>query len=372
MSFALIVWPVRLVASGLLLLAFLQSASAQSIVVMVNDEPVTSYDVAQRQRFLALTSGLGDKMRERMKSEETKEAFKAFMIENRPQSKEEAQELQKKFVAQLQQQVLASSGKNLRQEAVDQLINEKLMLQAAKERKITVPDEDVNQALTRMAEGGSEKRTLQEFLASFTAQGVNPSTLKERIRAQIAWRDLIRGLYGPLVASTVAPTASAPPKEEAAATVDIVDAEVVTFSVSGKGNQKALAARLVDADQLRKGFASCAKLRDQVKDLKGVSVKSVKAVKVSDFAGESRTALASAKAGDMTPPAINGGKVETVAVCAKKTVADTTAKAKPGEKDKDKGKAKEADERQDKLSLYAQRHLKDMRARALLKYPNNG
>jgi peptidyl-prolyl cis-trans isomerase SurA len=364
MFFSIVFWPVRLATSGLLLLAFLQCASAQSIVVMVNDEPVTSYDVAQRQKFLALTSGLGDKLRAKLQSEDTKEAFKAYMMEKRPQSREEAQELQKKFVAQLQQQVVSSASKSMRDEAVEQLINEKLMLQAARERKVIVADDEVNQALTRMAEGGGQKRSLQEFLSSFTSQGINPSTLKERIRSQIAWRELIRGLYGPLVASTVSSTSATPAKEESSTTT-VVDAEIVTLTVSGGGgNQKALAARLVDADQIRKNFASCAKLKDQVKGMSGVKIKSVKGAKIDTFGGESGTAVASANPGDMTSPSINGDKVETVAVCAKKVVADDSKK-KPEQK-----KNKEADERQDKLQLYSQRHLKDVRARALLKYPN--
>jgi peptidyl-prolyl cis-trans isomerase SurA len=365
MSFAIVFWPVRLVISGLLLLAFLQSASAQSIVVMVNDEPVTSYDLAQRQKFLALTSGLGDKLRAKLQSDETKEAFKAYMMEKRPQSKEEAQELQKKFVAQLQQQVVAGASSGMRDEAIEQLINEKLMIQAARDRKVIITDDEVNQAMTRMAEGGGQKRTLQEFLASFTAQGINPATLKERIRSQIAWRELIRGLYGPLVASTVSQTASTTPKKEDEPTITVVDAEVVTLAVAGgASNQKALAARLVDADNIRKGFISCPKLKEQVKGIKGVSVKSLKGAKVGDFSGESGTAVGNAKDGDMTSPIIKGDKVETVAVCAKKTVADESKKKKPDDK-----KAKESDERQDKLQLYSQRHLKDVRARALLKYP---
>src|SRR5688500_42735 len=101
-------WLSRLVVSGLLLASSAGISAAQSIVVLVNDDPITSYDVAQRQRFLALTSGVGDKMRERLKSEKTQEEFKAYMMAERPSSKEEAQALQKKFVEKLQQEVVAS------------------------------------------------------------------------------------------------------------------------------------------------------------------------------------------------------------------------------------------------------------------------
>ena len=51
-------------------------------------------------------------------------------------------------------------------------------------------------ALTRMAQGGANKNTLEEFLAQFKQQGIDPITLRERIRAQTAWREVIRRLYG--------------------------------------------------------------------------------------------------------------------------------------------------------------------------------
>ena len=210
-------WPLRLVLGGLLLVAGLSGASAQSVVVLVNDEPITSYDVAQRQRFLAVTSGLGDKMRARLQSDETKEAFRAYMKEQRPRSKEEAQELQKKFVAQIQQQVVTSSSGALRKDAIEQLIDERLMLQAAKEQKIVVTDTEVNESLTRMAQGGANKNTLEEFLGQFKQQGINPSTLRDRIRAQTGWREVVRRVYGSRVRSSVATTTKVPKTQGAAA-----------------------------------------------------------------------------------------------------------------------------------------------------------
>src|SRR5262245_3138390 len=89
---------VQFAIAGVLLLFSAGTCAAQSIVLLVNDDPITTYDVAQRQRFLALTSGLGDKMRASLQSEETKERFKQYMIKEQPTSREEAQELQKKFV----------------------------------------------------------------------------------------------------------------------------------------------------------------------------------------------------------------------------------------------------------------------------------
>ena len=104
-------------AAPLLVLPQLRTAVAQSIVVMVNDEPITSYDIAQRQRFLALSTNLNDRMKATMQSDDTKQAFQQYMEENRPQSKEEAQALQKKFIEKLQQKVIASAGQSMRKQA---------------------------------------------------------------------------------------------------------------------------------------------------------------------------------------------------------------------------------------------------------------
>jgi peptidyl-prolyl cis-trans isomerase SurA len=355
-------WTLRLFAiTGLFVLAYWPAAYSQSIVVMVNDEPVTSYDVAQRQRFLAMTSGLGDKMRARLKSDQTKEEFRAYMVENQPKSREEAQELQKKFVAKLQQKVIANATGAMRKEAIDQLVEERLMIQAAKDKKIEVTDDEVNRVLTGMAQSGSEKRTLKEFLASFTAQGINPVTLKERIRAQTAWRQLIRQLYGPLVRTTVSAISSDESDETEGETV--VDVEIVKLKASSGGSQQAVALRLVEAEEIRKKFSSCSKLGGLLKGKSGVSVQSVKKAKLTEFQGDVKTALLKAKPGDMTPPVIKGNTVETHALCSK----TVTAPSKKNQKNADGG-----DKVQEEFQIYSRRHLKDLRDRALLKYPKKG
>ncbi len=346
---------------GLFFLAHGSSAYAQSIVVMVNDEPVTSYDVTQRQRFLAMTSGLSEKMRARLKSDETKEEFRAFMMEKQPSTKEEAQELQKQFVAKLQQQVVASASNSMRKEAIDQLVEERLMLQAARDQKIEISDDQVNQALTRMAESGGEKRTLNEFLASFTSQGVNPVTLKERIKAQTAWRELIRRVYGSRVRTLSDATATVAPSSSAGSA--LVDVEIVKFSAAAGGNQQAVALRLVEAEELRKAFSSCDKLGAQLKGKNGVTTQSVKKANIKDFNGDVQAALTQAKPGEMTPPVIRGDLIEVHAVCSK-TVA---VAPKKNQKEADAG-----DRVQEEFQLYSRRHLKDLKDRALLKYPKSG
>lgn len=353
-------WLLKLAVILPLFLTHAPGLSAQSIVVMVNDEPVTSYDVSQRQRFLALTGGgLSDQLRNRLKLSDTQDAFKAYMTQNRPGSREEAQALQKKFVAQLQSDIVASASKTKRKEAIDQLIEERLMVQAARDQKIDISDDEINQTLTRMAQVGPQKRTLEEFLASFKAQGINPATLKERIRAQTAWRSLIRRVYGSRVQQALPTTATTSTDDGGT----VVDVEVVKLSAPSDGNQQAVARRLVEAEEIRKGFSSCAKLNAQLKGKAGVSVQSVKKADLKDFPGDVRAALIKAKPGDMTPPVIKGKTIEIHAVCSKKVIVPT----KNNQKDADAG-----NKVQEEFQLYSRRHLKDLRDRALLKYPKSG
>jgi peptidyl-prolyl cis-trans isomerase SurA len=354
-------WWLKPLLFAAILLAYIPSALAQSVVVMVNDDPITSYDVAQREHFLALTSGFGDKMRARLESDQTKKAFQAYMMQHNPQSREEAQKLQKEFVNTIQKEVVASASSAKRQEAMEQLIEEKLMLQAAKAEKITIPDADVDKVLTRMAEGGQKKSTLKEFLASFQEQGINPSTLRERIRAQTAWRELIRRLYGSRIRAA-APVSSKGAEDNSATKVDV---EIVKLAMPDKADQKAVARRLVEAEQLRKKFNSCANLVGQTKSMLGVTVQSLKKAGEGDFSGEVWAAVAKAKPGEMTPPVITGAAIQLTAVCSK-TVPATLSKTEQ------KAEAQAQDQVQEEFQLYSRRHLKDLKDRALLKYPKSG
>jgi peptidyl-prolyl cis-trans isomerase SurA len=353
-------WLLALALGFLGFAALPSSATAQSIVVMVNDEPITSYDVAQRQRFLAMTSGLGEKMKARLKAPETQSAWQEFVQKHRPQSKEEAQALQKQFVGQLQQQVISSASSSMRQEAIEQLIDERLMLQAAKDNKITVTDAQVDEAMTRMAQGNGRDVTLQQFQESFKQQGVNPVTLKDRIRAQTAWRQVIRRIYGSRVQSAVSP-AEADAKE---AGRTLVDVELIKLTMPGNADQKAVAKRLVEAESIRKGFSKCSEVGNQVKGHIGVSVQSMKAVNVEEFRGDVRAAIAKAKAGEITPPIVSGGVIEIHAICNKKVEGDP--------KEKKEQKAEAQDKVQEEFQLYSRRHLKDMKDRANLRYPKSG
>jgi peptidyl-prolyl cis-trans isomerase SurA len=122
----------------------------EGIAAIVNDKPISYSDVRQRARLLLLTLG--------------------------------------------RQQPSPEQVQQITGQALEQLIDERLQLDRVAEYKVEVDPREIDQQLADMAtEGGVGADGLRQQLLS---AGVNPMSLEEQIRAEIAWNRLISGLYG--------------------------------------------------------------------------------------------------------------------------------------------------------------------------------
>lgn len=122
----------------------------EGIAAIVNDKPISYSDVRQRARLLLLTLGRQ---------------------------------------APSQEQVQQITG-----QALEQLIDERLQLDRVAEFEVKVEPEEINAQMSDMAtESGVGAEGLRQQLQS---AGVNPASLEEQIRADIAWNRLMSGLYG--------------------------------------------------------------------------------------------------------------------------------------------------------------------------------
>lgn len=94
---------IFLAASGILfaLLTGTPHANAQNVIVLVNDEPITSGDVTQRLRWNARTNGFGDRMKAILTGDDIKERFRQKMIAANSHSQDEAQQLAEKIKKEL-------------------------------------------------------------------------------------------------------------------------------------------------------------------------------------------------------------------------------------------------------------------------------
>lgn len=144
-------------ACAVLLLASGQSQAAvvQRITAVVNDEVISAYDLQQRMRLVISSSGINP----------TPEV-----------------------IGRIEQQVLRA------------LVDERLQLQEAKKESITVDTVEVERALMGLAQQNS--MTIDDIRKMLAQGGVDYSTLRDQIRAEIAWSKLVNRRFGGRVVIT--------------------------------------------------------------------------------------------------------------------------------------------------------------------------
>ena len=128
---------------------------SESVAAVVNDDIVSTYDLAQRMRLLIATSGV----------QPTDENLQQFQ-----------------------------------REALVSLVDERLQFQelrrVEKEQKIDIlaDEAEVNDEISGMAQQNNMNR--DQFVAFLGQRGIGPETLQTQLRAQISWARWIRGRYG--------------------------------------------------------------------------------------------------------------------------------------------------------------------------------
>ncbi len=247
-----------------------------SIAVLVNDEPITAYEIEQRAAFMALQGGGGGgdfkakaeaRWKAIIKDPKTQERFKELLRKNNVTTQEEAQALQAKYVKGLQQNMVEGLKRESRSAALagsrdkarDELIEEKIKLQEAKRLNAVAEDEDVNKILTGIAE--RNKMTLEQFTQHMKGMGANINTMRSRFKAEISWREVVRRRFGHMVAITERDVdkfvANAP---VGGASSDDVELQVqrITLTMPAKSDQGAIAKRIAEADALASRYSGCA------------------------------------------------------------------------------------------------------------------
>lgn len=150
------------VAAMMLALPFAGQASAQeapaddgsltleAIAAVVNDRPISFTDVRDRARMLLLSLG------------------------GQQPSPEQVQQI---------------TG-----QALEQLIDERLQLEKASEFELEISKEEIDGAVEGMA--AQSGLTGADLKSQLLAAGIDPSSLEEQMRAEIAWNRVMSGLYG--------------------------------------------------------------------------------------------------------------------------------------------------------------------------------
>ena len=123
-------------------------ALGEGMLVGVNDDMITSYDLKQRMLLLIVTSGV----------QVTQENYAAFQ-----------------------------------QQALNSLIDEHLQKQEMDHWKVKITDKEIDEEINRMAR--QSNMTGPQLLAELKKVGIEPQTLRDQIAAQTGWSQLVGGRY---------------------------------------------------------------------------------------------------------------------------------------------------------------------------------
>jgi peptidyl-prolyl cis-trans isomerase SurA len=260
------------------------TARAQQVVLVVNGDVITAYDVEQRMKFVQLST-------------------------RKPAA---------------------------RNEVIDELIDDKLKVQFGRRYKIEVPDADVD---AQFAEMGHRMHMSSEQLTQVLAQGgVDASTLKAKIRSDTVWQNIVRGKFqGDLqirekdVLAALQTDRPEKPDEKSQVGYEYRLRPILFLVPHGAG--QLTEGRQKEAEALRGRFTDCDSGLKYARTLRDVAVRDVIVKSSSDLPQVLRDVLDKTEIGHLTAPEVTPQGVELFALCERKeTKEDTPEKRQAREK----------------------------------------
>ncbi len=294
-----------LLIAGAMLFANQPRAQAQ-VVAVVNGEPITAVDIAQRTRLIQLST------------------------QKTPS----------------------------RQEVLDELIDDKLKVQLSKRYIADVPKREIENTYASIARRAG--MTPKQFGESTSQAGISPEALKSRIHADFVWSQIVRGKFqGSLQVGEkdVEVKLQASNKQEPAGYE--FKLRPVLFLVPKGAAATAFEARKRDAEALRGRFTNCDDGLRVAMTLPDVVVRELITRQAADIGQQQRDVLNNTPLGRLTPPDITPQGVEVFAVCGKAPSVGADSPARRQVRDE------MFNERYQALS---KKFLKDLRKQALIEY----
>jgi peptidyl-prolyl cis-trans isomerase SurA len=300
-----------LAVAALLLVALIgtsSSSTAQGVVAVVNGEPITAFDIEQRSKLIQVS------------------------LHKAPS----------------------------RQEVLNELIDEKLKIQLLRRYNIDGIDLEVDGAFAGIARRAQQ--TPQQFAEQLTKANIGVNTLKQRIKAEIVWNQVIRGRFQSSFQITdkeiLNKLETRNPEARATAGFDYTLRPIV-FVVPRGSDQSVKEARRREAEALRGRFQNCESGISLARGLRDVAVRPGVVRSSADLAPALREILEKTEMGRLTPPETTQEGIQLYALCGKKPSIADNAPAK-----------REVREEIVSAQFKAQseRYLKELRSQAMIEY----
>jgi peptidyl-prolyl cis-trans isomerase SurA len=270
-------------AVGLLLTPCASPSQAQSVAVMVNGDPITTYDIEQRSKLIFLTTH---------KSAD-------------------------------------------RQQVVNELIEEKLKIKEAKRFGVDPTGSDVDQSYAAMS--GRMRISPEQLTKSLEGQGIRADTLKARLKADMVWTSLVRGRYKESLQvgekDVAAAVRGGGGEEKQQADAFEYKMQPIVLIVPRGSASAAIEARQKEAEGLRNRVQTCAEANALFKSMPNAAIRDIVSKTSADIPPVLRELLDKTPVGHLTAPEVTKQGVEMVALCGRNpTTLDTPKKKEIREK----------------------------------------
>jgi peptidyl-prolyl cis-trans isomerase SurA len=176
--------------------------------------------------------------------------------------------------------------------------------------------------------------SVAQFTEVLAHSGVKPPTLKEKLRAQIVWTQLVKGRYQSTLQVGEQEILSAIDQKDTKGAVGYeYTLRPILFIVDHGAAEGSFEARKREAESLRARFENCDEGVRVARLIKDVAVRTTIIRNSADLAEQLRPVLEGTAIGHLTPPEVTKEGVQVFAVCGKKqTNSDTPEKRAAKEK----------------------------------------
>ena len=225
------------------------------------------------------------------------------------------------FDIQQRSKLLASSTHKApsRQDVINELIDDRLKIAKAKFYGLEVTKQQVDQAFEGMAK--RQGLSVQQFSQVLERTGISPNAVKERVRAEMTWNQLVRGKYAATLQVGEADIATAMRDRNSTETMGYIYTLYPITVVVPSGSPPALVeVKRREAESLRARFTTCKEGLIMARAIRDVAVREPITRSSGDLPEQTREVLAKLEIGHLTNPDVTAQGLQMFALCDKKEV----------------------------------------------------
>ena len=255
---------------------------AQNIVVMVNGDPITDFDIDQRSKLDLLTT------------------------QKTPS----------------------------RQEVINELIDDRVKLKEGKKYGVDPGVSDINQSFEGMAQ--RMRISTDQLTKSLEVKGVRPETLKARMKSEMVWTSLVRGRFKEKLMvgeRDVAQAVQAQTGDKLQIEGTEYKMQPIVLIVPRGSSPTFLETRKKEAETYRSRIASCEEANSLFRSTPNATIRDSVTKTTAELPDALRKVLDDTPIGHLTAPEVTKAGIEMVVLCSRKpTMIDTPKKREIREK----------------------------------------